>query len=108
MPSLVGVAEPGDESEKRHGHGHAKVGHHLAIVGKGIGNIAVKQAEKDHEKLACGIALGIKKNGDHADQGGDQRQMITAVEEQEGCSDQKDGGSAKRQFRFGKIRSDLF
>lgn len=87
MLSLVGMAEPGDESEKRHGHGHAKVGHHLAEIGKGIGNIAVKQAENDHEKLSNGIALCVKKNGDHADQGGNQRQVITAVEEQEGRGD---------------------
>ena len=58
--SFVGVAQPGNEGEYRHGSGHAQVCNHLTVVAEAKGKDAVQNAENHHQKLSEGIALGVE------------------------------------------------
>lgn len=41
LVSFIWMSEPGHQCKNCHGHGHAEIGQHFAVVGKSIGNDAV-------------------------------------------------------------------
>ena len=106
--ALVGVFQPGDERKDRHRHGHAEVGDHLSVVGKGVGDDAVEDAEHDGQRLPYGVALCVEDEGGRPDERGAQREIIGAVEQGKREGDEQDGRSPQRVFCRGEVGEEFF
>ena len=83
MVSFVRVSQPGNQCKQRHRTGHAEICDHLSIVGKGVGNHTVEQAEHNHQRLPDGIAFGVEDQGGDPDEGGYEGEEAHAVEDEE-------------------------
>ena len=53
-----------------------------------MGQVAVEQAEHDHQRLPNGIAFGVEDQGCDADQGRGQGHKVHPVKEEKGHQDQ--------------------
>lgn len=104
--ALKGVAQPADERQQRHGRRHAQIGDHLAVIRAGIGNIAVDQAENHRQRLPHGVALGVKKQGGDADEGGGEREILLPFQQEKKCHYRPHGRKPERFFLCCKIRID--
>ncbi len=93
--AVIGVSEPRHEGNHSHGHCHTEVGDHLAVVGKGEGNDAVENTEKDHEHLPDWVPLCVKNEGRDTDKGGEKGGVILAIKEAEGNDNEPDGRKPK-------------
>ena len=94
----------------RHRHGHAQIGDHLAVVGKGIGDDAVQQAENHHQHLSDGVSLGVEDKRRDAYQRGGQRQIILPVkgaDEHHRQAPQEPLGSGKVSKQLSPHKIDL-
>ena len=101
--SPKGMAEPGHQRHHRHGKGHAKIGDHFSVIGKGIGDPAVEQAEHHHECLSYGVPLGVEDQGRNADEGGDQGGVILAVKQKKEENNPQYRGAPKGDLGGGEI-----
>ena len=98
-----GVVQPADESQQGHGCGHAQVGDHLPVIGAGVGDIAVDQAEDHRQRLAHGIALGVEQQRGDADERGGQSEVPGVLQQEEGQQDGPHRGTPKELFLGGEI-----
>lgn len=101
--ALERVAQPGHQRHYRHGGGHAQVGEHLAVVGKGEGNQSIQQAEQNHQHLACRIALGAENQGRGPNERGGQGEVAAPVKGSKGQQDTGHGAAPQEQLPFGEI-----
>lgn len=90
---LIGMSQPGDQREDRHGQGHAEIGDHLPIVRKGIGDESIQQAEENHQALPQGIPLCTEDQSRRPDQGRQQRRNVPPVKQEKGQKDRPGGAS---------------
>lgn len=100
------MPQPGDQGEHRHGGAHAQVGNHFPVVGKGVGDGAVQQAEQDNERLPCRIALCVEDQGGDPDQGGGKGHPAFPVECQERQQNAAHGAAPQEPLPLGEIRCD--
>ena len=91
----------------RHRHGHAQIGDHLAVVGKGIGDDAVQQAKEHHQHLSHGVSLGVEDKRRDAYQRGGQRQIILPVKGAEGSDDKRRRQAPQEPLGSGKVSKQL-
>ena len=55
--ALIGIFQPGQKCNRCHRRRHSEIGQHFSVIGKAKGDIAVKQAEDDHQALTYWISL---------------------------------------------------
>ena len=103
LVAVVGVAHPGDQGKDRHRHGHPQIGDHLAVIGKGVGDPAVEQAEHHGQHLPEGVALGVEDQGRHPDQGSAEGHVAFPVKHTERNDDEPNRRSPEHFFVPGKI-----
>ena len=80
---FVGMSKPGDQREHRHRHRHSKIGRHLSVVGKAVGDSAVDKTEDNHKHLTDRIALGAKDERCDTDKRGNERHIASSVKDKE-------------------------
>ena len=81
--AIIGVFQPRNERKHRHRQGHSEIGHHLAIIGEGIGYCAIDDAENDHQKLSDGVPLGDKYQRGHPHQRRNERRVALILKQGE-------------------------
>lgn len=106
--SFVRIFQPGNQGKNRHGHCHAEISQHFAVVGESIGNDAVQQAENNSQKLSDGVTLRVENECGHADAGRGKGDVTFTVESEKREQNEQHGNAPEQQFAFGKIRSDFF
>lgn len=83
VSARIGVSEPRYYGEYGDGRGHAEIGDHLAVVGIGVGDDAVEDAEHHDEQLSHRVAFGSENEGCRAHKRGGEGEDVLAVEHAE-------------------------
>ena len=101
------MPEPRYESEERHRCGHTEIGYHLTVIGEGIGDYAVKNAENDRKKLTERIALGIEDKEGDPDKRRGKGKIFVFSEKQERGENDRYRARPQKFFKQGKIIQHL-
>ena len=97
------VTQPANQCVEGHGGGHAQVGEHLPVIGEGIGDIPVQQAEGDAQHQPQGIPLGVEDQRSGTNQRGGQGKVIGLVEQHKGAHNEHHRTDPQCPFGFGEV-----